>query len=167
MKSKFILSGLVLVSVFTIGASLASAQNDLSGKWVLDKSRSSDISPMTGISMTITQKGAKVDIIQKLAMSGGEETHNDTFVLDGKTQDAMLVGPNNIKAKGKRTSKKVDGGFESVDEGTFSGSGLPQALTVKTTRKWRLSSDGKTLTLDLTRASDIGTRESHRVFTRA
>lgn len=167
MKSKFILGGLVLVFVFTFGASLASAQSDLSGKWVLDQSRSTDIAPWTGISMTITQKGTKVAVLQKFALSTGEESRNDTFVLNGSTQGVMLDGPNKSRAKGKRTSRKIDGGFESVDEGTFTAPGMSRAVTVKTSRKWQLSSDGKTLTLDITRASELGTRESHRVFTRA
>ena len=44
MKRKFILSGLMgLLFVFTIGASVASAQTNLSGVWVLDKSKSTDL----------------------------------------------------------------------------------------------------------------------------
>ena len=169
MKRKFILSGLMaLLFVFTMGASVASAQTDLSGVWVLDRSKSTDLPPpLKELSMTITQKGTKIDVVQKLVLNTGEENLTDTYLLDGGTKGVMLDGPNKSRAKGKRTAKKIDGGFESVDEGTFTPPGLSGKLTVKTSRKWRVSDDGKTLTLDIIRASDMGTRESHRVFTKA
>lgn len=169
MKSKLIWSGLLgVLFVFTIGAGVASAQTNLSGKWVLDKSKSTDIPPvLKEVTMTISQKGTTVNIKQQLVTSSGAEDTNDLYVLDGRTQALMLDGPNRSRAKGKRTAKATDGGFESVDEGTFSPEGAPGKVTVKTSRKWKLAPDGKTLILDITRASDFDTRRSHRVFTKA
>ena len=117
--------------------------------------------------MTINQKGIKVDVEQKFVLNTGEDNFKDKFVLDGSTKEVMLDGPNKSKAKGKRTANLIDGGFESVDEGTFTPPGASGKITVKTSRKWRVSGDGKTLTLDIIRASEMGKRESHRVFTKA
>ena len=169
MKSKFTLAGLMgLVFMFTIGVTVASGQTDLSGTWVLDKSKSTDIPPvLKGLSMTIAQKGKTVDVSAKLVSDTGTEIKDDTFLLGAGAQGVMLDGPNKSSAKGKRTSKTIDRGFESVDEGTFTPAGAPGPIKVKTSRKWQLSSDGKTLILDITRASEMGTRLSHRVFTRA
>jgi hypothetical protein len=167
MRRRFTLSGLVgLLFVLTIGAGVASAQGDISGKWAIDKSRSTDLGPVSDASMAITQDGQKVTVSQKLTTPQGEVSSKDLYVLDGSTQEVMLDGPNNTRAKGKRTARKIDGGFESVDEGTFKPERFPEAVTVKTTRVWQLSSDGQTLTLEITRASKLGTQHARRVFAR-
>jgi hypothetical protein len=169
MKYKFALAGLMgLVFMFTIGVTVASGQTGLSGTWILDKSKSTELPPvLKELSMTIVQKGTKINVSAKLVSDTGTETRDDAFLLDAGAQGVMLDGPNKSSAKGKRTSKTIDRGFESVDEGTFTPAGGPGAVTVKTSRKWQLSADGKTLILDLTRASEMGTRLSHRVFNRA
>ena len=167
MRRSFTLSGLIgLFFVLTIGAGVASAQGNFSGKWALDRSRSLELGPVSDASMTITQAGQKVTVAQKITTPQGVMSTTDQYVLDGRTQEVMLDGPNKSRAKGKRTSKKVDGGFESVDEGTFKPTGFPEAVTVKTTRVWQLSSDGRTLTIELTRASKLGTQRARRVFAR-
>lgn len=168
MKRKLIFGSLMgLLLVLTIGAGVASAQSNLSGKWILDKSQSTDTPPgLTKATMTITHKGTKVNVKQQLVMSTGPEDTNDVYVLDGSTQTLTLDGPNKSRAKGTRTAKAIAGGFESLDVGTFSPVGAPGKVTVKTSRKWTLADDGKSLILDITRASDLGTRQSHRVFTK-
>ncbi|HWW75955.1 MAG TPA: hypothetical protein VNZ44_11185 [Pyrinomonadaceae bacterium] len=167
MRRRFTLSGLIgLLFVLTVGAGAASAQGNLSGKWALDRSRSTELGPVSGASMTITQSGKKVTVAQQITTAQGVMSSTDVYVLDGSTQGVMLDGPNGSRAKGKRTAKKIDGGFESVDEGTFKPDRFPEAVTVKTTRAWRLSSDGQTLTIELSRASKLGTQQARRVFAR-
>lgn len=165
MERRFILSGLVgLLFVFTAGAGAASAQGNLSGKWVMDKSRSSDFAPATDISMTISHSGRKVTIAHRLVTPQGVQTPKDTYVLNGATQEVMMDGPNGSRARGKRTARAIDGGFETHDEGTFKPDKFPNPVTVTTTRKYQLSPDGRTLTLDLTRVSKFRTQHSRRVF---
>lgn len=167
MKRRFILGGLLgALFVLTAGADVASAQGNFSGKWAIDKSRSTDIAPLSDVSMTIVQSGQKVTVSQRLVTPQGVMTPKDDFILNGSTQDIMLDGPNGTRAKGKRSAKKIDGGFESVDEGTFKPERFPEAITVKTTRRWTLSGDGRTMTLEITRGSKLGTQNSRRVFTR-
>jgi hypothetical protein len=167
MRRRFTLSGLFgLLFVLTIGAGVASAQGNLSGKWALDRSRSTELGPVSDASMTITQDGRKVTVSQQITTPQGVTSSNDLYLLNGGTQSVMLDGPNNSRAKGKRTAKKIDGGFESVDEGTFKPERFPEAVTVKTTRVWHLSSDGRTLTVELTRVSKLGTQRARRVFAR-
>jgi hypothetical protein len=161
------LSGLLgLLFVFTVGAGDASAQGNFSGKWGIDKSRSQDISPLTDVSMTIVQNGNNVTVSHRLVTPQGVLTPKDTFILDGGPQEVMLDGPNNSRAKGKRVAKKINGGFETEDEASFKPERFPQAVTVKTTRRWLLSPDGRTLTLEITRGSKLGTQSTRRVFSK-
>jgi hypothetical protein len=167
MKRRLVLSGLLgLLFALTVGAGVASAQGNFSGKWELDKSKSSGIAPLSGASMTIVQNGQKVSISHRLDTPQGVLTPKDEFVLNGSTQEIMLDGPNGTRAKGKRTAKRIEGGFETVDEGTFKPERFPEAVTVKTTRRWTLSPDGQTLTLDISRTSKLGDQHSRRVFTK-
>ncbi len=167
MKRRLALSGLMgLLFVFTVGAGVASAQQNFSGKWAIDKSRSSDLGPLSDVSMNIVQNGQQVTVSHRLVTPQGVLTPKDQFVLNGSTHELMLDGPNGSRAKGKRTAKRIDGGFETVDEGTFKPERFPEAVTVKTTRKWTLSPDGKTLTLEISRGSKLGNQNSRRVFTK-
>lgn len=168
MRRSFTLSGMMaLLFVLTVGAGAASAQGNFGGKWALDRSRSTELGPVSDASMSITQEGKRVTVAQQITTPQGVMSSTDVYVLDGGTQSVMMDGPNGSRAKGKRTAKRIDGGFESVDEGTFKPNGFPEAVTVKTTRVWRLSSDGRTLTIELSRTSKLGTqRGAKRVFTR-
>ena len=167
MQRRFILSGLAgLLFVFGVGAGVASAQENFSGTWVLDKTRSSNISPATDISMTIVQKGEKVTISHRLVLPRGVITPKDTYVLNGATQRVTLDGPNDTRAKGNRMAKRIGGGFETYEEGTFTHERFPDGITVKTSRKWQLSPDGKTITLEITRVTNFGTNHSRRLFTK-
>lgn len=165
MQRRFILSGLMgLLFVFGAGASVASAQENFSGKWVLDKSRSSDIGPATDVSMTIVQSGQKINIQHRLVLPQRVITPKDAYVLNGATQRVTLDGPNDTRAKGTRMAKKIEGGFETYEEGTFKHERFPDGITVKTSRKWQLAPDGRTITLEISRVTNFGTQHSRRVF---
>lgn len=166
MKRRLFLSGLSgVLFALTLGAGVASAQENFSGRWAVDKSKS-DLAPLSDVSMTIVQNGQKVSVSHRLVAPQGVLTPKDDFILNGSTQEVMLDGPNGTRAKGKRSARKIEGGFESVDEGTFKPERFPEAVTVKTTRRWTLSPDGRTLTLQVSRSSKLGNSSIRRVFTK-
>ncbi|HWS85817.1 MAG TPA: hypothetical protein VN282_02410 [Pyrinomonadaceae bacterium] len=166
MKRRFILTGLMgMLFLLTAGAGVAGAQ-DFSGRWVMDKSRSTDFAPATDVSMTIVHKGQKVTVSHRIVTPQGVLTPKETYVLNGATQEVMMDGPNNSRAKGKRTARKIDGGFETHDEATFNIERIPQPVAIATSRKWQLSPDGRTLTLEISRVSKVRSHSSRRVFTK-
>ena len=164
MKAKVLLTVLMFtLSGFAIGAA---EKVDLSGVWALDKTRSEGLPPDMEQTLTIKQAGERVDVEAKISGRRGEQTVNDSYVLDGKEKDftPALVGGGT--GKGKRTSAwTAEGnGFDSNEEATIDG---PEgAETVKAKRRWRLSADGKTLTIEMSFEGQNGVVNSKRVFTK-
>ena len=159
---------LAIVLTFTLSAPAIGAEVkvDLNGTWVLDKSRSEGLPPDMSQTLTIRQTGDRVDVETKISGGRGEQTVTDSYVLDGKAVDftPALVGGGT--GKGKRTSTlTADGtGFDATEEATLEG---PEgAVTVKAARRWRLSPDGKTLTIEMSFEGPNGTVNSKRVFTK-
>lgn len=94
----------------------------------------------------------------------GDINVNDTFIISGKEVE-FTQKVNDTEIKGKRTSKWLaDGnGFESNEEFTVeSGDGQP--ITQQITRKWVMSADEKTLTIDLFGKTPNGDLHTKRTF---
>lgn len=149
-------------------ASVAAAQKpDLSGTWVLDKTRSEGLPPGFDQTMTIKQAGDSVDIVAKMSGPQGEREIKDQFVLDGKETDYTPPPAPGVEVKrAKRTPKwSADGkGFDLLEDATIDG---PEGMVnFKFTRHWQLSEDGKTLTVDVSMDGPRGVRKSKRVYTR-
>lgn len=166
MRSKIMNLGLVACCVFALGVNAGAIiqKPDFTGIWVLDKSKSEGIPPSLQQTVKVVQKGDKIDIETKSVSDQGEQTINSSYTLDGKDAEVTLLGPvPGMTAKGKQTAKwSADGNvFESEDVGTFDTPYGP--ATIKTKRKWRLSADGKTLTIELSREGPIS-MQSKRVF---
>jgi hypothetical protein len=154
--------------VFAIGlrATIAVQKPDFSGTWVLDKSKSDGLPPGMEQTLKIVQTGDKIDAETKIVSPQGEQTLNSSYILDGKEREVVLPGPMpGVTAKGKQTANwSADGtALGSEDVGTFD---TPYgAVTIKTKRKWRLSVDGQTLTIELSREGPMS-MQSKRVFVR-
>ena len=74
----------------------------------------------------------------------------DSYVLDGKEVDFVPRGLGGQSGNGKRTAKLgADGNSIEVNE-TATLDTPDGAVTIQTTRQWTLSSDGKTLKIDMT-----------------
>ncbi len=145
----------------TFGAS--AAKIDLSGTWALDKAKSEGLPPSMDQLMTIKQKDDKISVETKFTTDKGEQSSSDSYTIDGKETEYTPKVPNNVtNAKGKRTTKWTTDGFEVLE--TITGDTPTGPVTVRTTRKWSLSADGKTLKIDLTQKLPDGTREVKRTF---
>ena len=170
MRSKFMTAGVALALLVSAAVS-ASAQGagkvsmrDFSGTWVLDAAKSEGVPPGMEETMTVKQEGGNVTVDSKRKTQRGERAMNAVFTGDGKEGDfTMRMGPN--EAKGKRTATwAADGQTLEVTE-TISFQG-PDGANVdsKTTRKWSLAADGKSLTVEENRTGGMRPGTSKRVY---
>jgi hypothetical protein len=165
MKNKLI-TGIIALAMFAFITADASAQTNFSGSWTLDAEKSEGLPPGFKQTMTVTEKDDRVDAEAKIATPNGEQTIKDTYILSGKEVDFTPAVLGGGKAKnGKRTSKRTaDGkGFEVVEQATLEGPDGGEA-TVKVTRRWTLSDDGKTLTIEMTYDGPNGVNKTKRLF---
>ena len=147
MKRKLLI-GIVAVMAFAFAAGNVAAQSDFSGVWTLDAGKSANVPPGLMQTMTVTQKGDRVEVETKSkAGEGQERVGKDAFVLDGKETD-FTMGRGAKKAK--RVSKRTDdgNGFDVTEEFVVNQPDGSEA-TVRANRRWILSADGKTLTIEM------------------
>jgi hypothetical protein len=163
MKQKIVF--LTVTSLLlTASVAFAAAKANFSGTWVMDKSRSEGIPPNVEQTMTLTQTDDNLIMQNKIVTAEGDININDSFTLNGKEVD-FTQKRNNEEVKGKRTSKWLaDGsGFESNEVFTVvGGDNLP--ITQQITRKWVMSADGKTFTVDLSGKTPNGDVHTKRTF---
>ena len=162
----------IIIFTFAFGALTVgygqSAKVDFSGEWQLDKERSEGLPPGTAQLMTVKQQADRLDV--KFRVSGGpdgERTLDDTYVVNGEAADFKppLMGGGTVKSA-KRTSKwsAEARGFDATEVADVEG---PNGTdTVKATRTWRLSDDGKTLTIEMAVDTGAQVNKSKRVFTK-
>lgn len=164
MKRKFAV-GSVACLVFALGLVAASAKANFSGTWNLDKTKSEGLPPaIKDQVLTVVQTGDKLSIESKMTLEEGDQTISDTYMLDGKPADFTSKGPGGMEGKGKRTAKwSADGnGIEVSENIVYDTPNGP--VTVEIARKWTLSQDGKTLTIDMNVTSPMGSQQIKRVL---
>ncbi len=169
MKRKLLI-GIVAVMVFTLSAGIVAAKGDFSGVWTLDSGKSAGVPPGLIQTMTVTQKGDRVEIETKSkAGEGQERVGKDAYVLDGKETDFTPPVPGGRAKKAKRVSKWTDEGigFDVTEEAVVNQPDGGEA-TVRSNRRWILSADGKTLTIEMVVENPNGASKprsrSRRVF---
>jgi len=162
MRRKFAASlaaSLVLAAV----AFAAPAKTNFSGTWVLDEKKSEGLRGPSSVTMTVKQDGDKLEVTRQIKDQMGDRTTNDTYTADGKEGEFTMQMMGNSQ-KGKRTVKwSADGATLEIKE-TMTVERQGQTADIETVSKWSLSGDGKTLTVDLTRTSQMGAQSSKRVF---
>ena len=162
MKLK-ITSSLFVVLFVVSGFCFASTKPDFTGTWKLEKDKS--FSNPAGLEQTlvITQKGDQVTLDTDLKTTrGGSQKLTEAYSLDGKDADFAPAQPLNAKGKRKASWLPNGQGIMIEDVVTVDGKVISQ-----TTRKWTLSADGKTLTVDYFIDVQQGAYEAKRVFTKA
>lgn len=144
----------------------ASAKADFSGAWTLDKSNTEGLPPGMDQTMTVVQNGDKLSLETKMITPDGEHVVADSYLLDGKEAEFTPKAPNGQTGKGKRMAKWSDdgNGIEIKETSTFDG---PEgAVNIQMTRIWTLSSDGKTLKIDIAVDGPNGKQQVKRTFIR-
>jgi hypothetical protein len=166
MKRRLLI-GIVAVMAFAFGVGNVAAQSDFSGVWTLDSSKSINMPPELIQTMTVTQKGDRVEVETKSKVGEGpERIGKEAYVLDGKETDfAMGRGAKNAKRVSKRANDV--NGFDVTEEFVMNQPDGSEA-TVRANRRWILSADGKTLTIEMVAENPEGASKpksrSKRVF---
>ena len=165
MKRKLLI-GIIAVTVFAFSVGIVAAKADFSGVWTLDAGKSEGLPPGIMQTLTVTQKGDRVEVETKVKVGEGEErVVKDAYVLDGKETDFTPPVPPGAAKKAKRVSKWTDdgNGFDATEEAVLNAPDGGEA-TVRAKRSWRLSEDGKTLIIEMEVENPNGTSKSKRVF---
>ena len=141
----------------------AAGKPDFTGTWLMDKTRTEGVPTGVEQTMTLTQTDDRLVLLNKISTDAGENIINDTYIINGKEVE-FTQKVNEQESKGKRTSKwTADGrGFDVTEAATIErGNG---AENFKVMRHWRLSDDGKTLTIEMIFDEPGGPGKSKRVF---
>ena len=154
----------VLVSVLSLN--IAAAPPDLSGTWVMDRNRSIGLPPGMQQTMIVVQSGDRVELETKLITAQGERSIKDTYTLDGKEAEFTPQGPQGPTGKGKRTAKWLPRGNGIVVSEETTVETPNGVVTSQLTRKWILSPDGTTLTIDMYYDTPTISYETKRIFVR-
>lgn len=162
MKSRVATGAAAIVLSLVTGA----AQANFAGTWVIDPARSQGMPEGVSITLTVKQDGNRIQTEANLSTPQRQQTIPDVYVLDGKETDYQPPVIGSGTGKGKRTStwNADKSGFDVTESGTLSTPDGEDTFTAK--RKWALSPDGKTLTIDMTIKTPQGEQVSKRVFTR-
>ncbi|MBA2269511.1 MAG: hypothetical protein H0W20_02810 [Chthoniobacterales bacterium] len=162
----------IFAAVSIIAATASAAENkhpDFSGQWELDVEKSEGLPPGLQQMMIVKQGGDRLEVELKLSGGpSGETTVTDTYILNGEPAEftPAMIGGKGTPKKGKRTSSWAsDGrGMEVQEEAEVEGPEGPD--TVKGKRTWRLSDDGKLLTIDIDLAGEQGAIKGKRIYHR-
>src|SRR5262245_33360179 len=140
-------------------SAVASAQAGFEGEWSLDAARGRNLPPGMEQKMTISSEGGDggLRVQTTIVTDFGERVQDDRYDFDGAEHDVRPTGA----GSGVRTASR-DGAraFHAVDN----LKGPNGATTIE--RAWKLSDDGRDLTIDLTASGFAGRTETVRVFTR-
>ena len=164
MRSTFFLTSIVLaLSILT--ASADAVPPDFSGQWELDAAKSEGLPPGTKQSMTVKQSSDRLEVETKITGPQGDRTVNDTYVLNGKPAEftPAMIGGGKAKKGSRTASWSADGtGMDVTEEAEVETS--DGADTIKGKRTWRLSDDGKVLTIEIDLAGEQGAMKGKRVY---
>jgi hypothetical protein len=92
-------------------------------------------------------------------------TQSDAYTLSGQ-ETTFAPRRGGVEGKGKRTAKWTDEGMgiEVIEEVSFD---MPQGKQeMQSTRKWLMSADGKSITIEMTQKDAKGTTRTKRIFTK-
>jgi len=148
------------------GAAAQPRRSDYSGNWVMDTNRSFTGSAGLQQSLAISHSGNDLKLDARLITPQGEREVHETWVLDGQQREAE---PASGAAPGSRIKRQAhwlpdERRFVLTEETT---SETPKGPTTQTvTRKFSLSADGETLTVDYYIDRPQISGESKRIFVR-
>lgn len=154
MKLSILCLTLILIPAFA-------QKPDFTGVWMLDPDRSFNNGAGFQQTMTVTRgDGGKLVLEAKQTTPRGEVTINEEYLLDGMSMEVKPQGaPPNAAGKRKSYWMPNDRGILIEDEVAVDGKVVRQI-----TRKWQLSPDGKTLTVDIYMDDQRGSFEIKRIY---
>ncbi len=138
--------------MFLVGltGSLAQTKANLSGKWVMDQTQSQGMPPDMDQILTITHTGDQLKVQAKIYPPNTPNViRDDTYNIDGKPSPYSQILGNGDEAKGTRTAQWTDDGRGIAVSEELSSQSARGPVSIKRSFKWSLSSDGRTLTIEL------------------
>jgi len=154
----------MVIMLSATAAALGAEKGNFGGTWILDKSKSEGLPQTVDQVMTVEVVGDKLNIETTVKSDEGQYSIKDSYTINGETVDFTPQGPNGPNGKGRRTAKlTADGlGIEVNEDATLDTD--DGAVKAKMARKWLLSSDQQTLTIELTFDGPQGTIHTKRTF---
>ena len=183
---------LALFAISLMGiAALAQGKANYSGTWSLDKDKSTFSGPrrLDGMTLTVAQTAREITVdtaTKRLPPPegaspnaptgappaglgrgpgrgfGGFGDGSVTYSLDGKESRVEMDGPNGKMPVIYKGTADADGSLKLSNSRTFTGPMGEISMTTKET--WRLSADGKTLTIDRENTTPRGQQTDKLVF---
>lgn len=160
------LIGSIFILLFAATMGFAAPKADFNGRWIMDRDKSEGMPPGMDQVMIIKHAGDQMNLDTRILPDEQlGSTQSDAYTLNG--QETMFTPRRaGVNGKGKRTAKWTDEGMgiEVVEELSFD---MPQGkLEIQSTRKWVMSADGKTITIEMTQKDAKGTTRTKRIFTK-
>jgi hypothetical protein len=153
------------VAVLLLGAVFASPMPDLSGTWLMDRDRSFGIPAGMSVVMTLEHKDDRIHLNARMTTADGERTVEETWVVDGQEREFSPATAAQ-GAKGKRKAYWLPDNRRLVVADETVTTGPKGTSTEQLMRKYTLSADGDTLTVDYYIDRPTISGESKRVFVR-
>jgi hypothetical protein len=159
-----ILTTSFLVLLFAASFAIAAPKADFNGKWMMDRDKSEGMPPGMDQVMIIKQAGDMINLDTRVLPD--EQlgyTQSDVYVLNGQ-ETVYTPRRGGVDGKGKRTAKWIDEGMgiEVVEDVSFD---TPQGkLDIQYIRKWLMSADGKSITIEMSQKDAKGTTRTKRIF---
>lgn len=158
---------LVILSLGHLASAGEPSKPNFDGVWELDAKKSEGVPQGTSQVLTVKQVGDRIDVETKMSGPQGDHTLPDAYVVNGKETDFTppIISGGTAKS-GKRVSTWTsDGaGFDVQEQAVIDG---PEGEgEIKGKRTWRLSPDGKVLTIEMDLMGEGGPIKSKRVFNR-
>jgi hypothetical protein len=154
----------ILLVAATMG--IAGPKADFNGRWIMDRDKSEGMPPGMDQVMIIKQTGDQLHLDTRVLPD--EQlgyTQSDAYTLSGQ-ETTFAPRRGGVEGKGKRTAKWTDEGrgIEVIEDVSFD---MPQGkVEIQSTRKWLMSADGKTITIEMTQKDAKGTTRTKRIFTK-
>jgi hypothetical protein len=166
-KTTLITAVVAILSLTHFAAGAATEKPNFNGTWELDAAKSEGLPEGTKQILTVKQTGDRIDVETKMSGPQGDKTVPDAYLVNGKEAEFKPPVISGGTAKGgKRVSiwAKDGAGFDVQEQAQIDGPEGTDELKGK--RTWRLSPDGKVLTIELDMAGKDGAIKSKRVFNR-
>jgi hypothetical protein len=159
-----------VVAIFSLGhlaSGADTAKPNFTGTWELDAKKSEGVPEGLTQVLTVKQADDRIDVEIKMSGPQGDRTLSDAYVVNGKEADFKPPVVTGGTAKGGTrvsTWAKDGAGFDVEEKAQIDG---PEgADELKGKRTWRLSPDGKVLTIEMDLTGKGGPIKSKRVFNR-
>jgi hypothetical protein len=166
-KTTLITAVVAILSLGHFASGAATEKPNFNGTWELDAKKSEGIPEGTKMVLTVKQVDDRIDVEIKMSGPQGDRTLPDAYVIDGKEAEfrPAIVSGGNAKGGTRVSTWAKDGvGFDAQEQAVIDG---PEGTDeIKGKRTWRLSPDGKVLTIEMDMKGNGGAIKSKRVFNR-